>query len=178
MATVMIGVALRVSGGALGIAILLGCGQFPSLGGAGGDGGASSSSSAASAGAAGDGGAKGVDCITEPQTGATLCSGISSCPGLFVDHDLYPSCGFRPGGNVLDLECACQTSLCPVGVAKTCDDALKLLEAQTETSVCVQVSEGRCTGGGKPASTANPNCDKACASECAGAANCIKMCGC
>lgn len=164
------------------LAIACGCGSFPLLGGAGGDkdagagGGASSSSTAAAAG--GDAGAKGIDCITEAQTGATLCTGISSCPGLAVDHDVYPTCGFRPGGNVLDLECACQTSLCPVGVAKTCAEAAKLLAGQNESTVCLQIDEGRCTGGGPPTKTPNPTCDRQCASECGGAAGCIHLCGC
>lgn len=166
----------------LGVAVLFGCGAFPSLG-TGGDGGAGSSSSASSASGttSADAGATGSDCITEGQTGATLCTGISTCPGLVVDHDVFPTCGFRPGGAVLDLECACQTSLCPVGVAKTCDDAKKLLAAQNETTVCTQVNEGRCTGGGAPATASSaqkPTCDKQCASECGGAPGCIAMCGC
>ncbi|MFO0668252.1 MAG: hypothetical protein U0235_01320 [Polyangiaceae bacterium] len=166
-----------------GLVVLFGCGSFPSLGGTGTDGGTGSSGASSSASTAGgaDAGAKGIDCITEGQTGATLCTGISTCPGLAVDHDVFPNCGFRPGGTVLDLECACQTSLCPLGVAKTCDDVKKLLAAQNETTVCTQIGEGRCTGGGAPAtaSTAtHPNCDKQCASECAGAPGCIAMCGC
>lgn len=162
-------------------AFVSGCGEFPSLGGGGGDAGAAASRGGASGGTSGDAGVQGVDCITEPQTGATLCTGISSCPGVAVDHDLYPHCGFRPGGAVLDLECACQTSLCPVGVAKTCDDAKKLLGNQSETTVCAQVAEDRCTGGGVPATsgTSTPStCDKQCASECGGAPGCIHMCGC
>jgi hypothetical protein len=175
-------IALRLLAFAVALEILAGCGIVPSLGtGGDGDAGAASASSASSAAgaAAGDGGAKGVDCITESLTGSVLCTGISTCPELAVDHDLYPDCGFRPGGAVLDLECACQTSLCPVGVAKTCAEAAALLSRQTESQVCLQIDEGRCTGGGAPAaSPADPNCDKACASECGGAAGCIHLCGC
>ena len=172
-------VLLRLVGSAIALKVLVGCGIVPSIGTGSGDAGASSSSSSATTTAAsGDGGAKGVDCITEVQTGAVLCTGISTCPGLAVDHDVFPSCGFRPGGTVLDLECACQTSLCPVGVAKTCAEAQKLLGAQNESSVCLQIDEGRCTGGGPIKKPVDPNCDRACASECGGAAGCIHLCGC
>src|SRR6185369_7336982 len=74
------------------------------------------------------GAAQGIDCIVEPTTGDTLCSGISLCPGLYVDHDVYPHCGFRPKGNVLDIECACSEEVCPLGVPTTCAQAKQLLD--------------------------------------------------
>ena len=144
-----------------------------------GSGATSASSSAATSPP--DAGAKGIDCVTEQTTGATICTGVSSCPQLVVDHDVYPDCGFRVKGTTLDLECACNGSLCPIGVAMTCEQAKQLLSAQTEQTVCIQVGEGRCTAGtpttgtgGGPTST----CDKACSGQCGGDPGCIKGCGC
>jgi hypothetical protein len=157
--------------------------MIPSLDGGGGDAGAAGTTSSASTAAA-DAGAKGVDCITEPETGATICTGISTCPGLAVDHDVFPHCGFRPGGTVLDLECACGAALCPIGVATTCEQAKTFLGNQTEPGVCTQVAEDRCTTKSpnatnpSPATSAPSTCDKNCASDCAGSPGCLQLCGC
>ncbi|MGH7283155.1 MAG: hypothetical protein ACRELY_16640 [Polyangiaceae bacterium] len=131
------------------------------------------------------GGSTGVDCVTESSTGATICTGNTSCQSVTVDHDVYPDCGFRVvGANAtLDIECACQDGmLCPVGVAASCEEAATMLQNQTESTVCEQVSEGRCsqgTGGGSSGSGgAQNNCNANCESECAGAPACIAACGC
>ncbi|HEY1959817.1 MAG TPA: hypothetical protein VGH28_29610 [Polyangiaceae bacterium] len=89
----------------------------------------------------------GVNCGADPDTGAVLCLGISSCPDVVVDSDLYPGCGFRvhDGTGVLDLECACYGQICPIGVASTCDQATALMQDQSQYTVCMQVDEGRCT---------------------------------
>ncbi len=171
--------------------VVLGCAKQ----GDGTDGGAGAT--------AGDGGiasgdaATGVDCITEPNTGATICTSVSSCPTIAVDHDVYPHCGFRLQGNVaasLDIECICTDGyLCPVGVPATCDQASALLKGQNETTVCSQISEGRCTpppsqaggstgqqGSGSSSSggTGTSNCDRSCADECVNDPTCLKACGC
>jgi hypothetical protein len=99
-----------------------------------------------------DGGTKptnGIDCILEPTTGATLCTSVSMCPSVVVDHDVYPNCGFRmksgtTTSTTMILECACNGALCPVGVPTTCAQAQKLLDDQTEPLVCNQIAEGRC----------------------------------
>ncbi len=101
-------------------------------------------------GATGDGGTstgtpKGIDCGPDPYTGVVLCSAISTCPDIYVDYDLYPGCGFRVHGSVLDLECACYGQLCPIGVTSSCDEAAKLLANQSAYAVCAQINEGRCT---------------------------------
>jgi hypothetical protein len=89
----------------------------------------------------------GVQCGPDPDTGVTLCTGISSCPTVSVDQDLYPGCGFRvhDGTGVLDLECACYGQICPIGIASTCDQAVALMQDQSQYTVCMQVDEGRCT---------------------------------
>jgi len=89
----------------------------------------------------------GVDCGPDPDTGVVLCLGISSCPDVSVDPDLYPGCGFRvhDGSDVLDLECACYGQICPIGIASTCDQATALMQDQSQYTVCMQVDEGRCT---------------------------------
>lgn len=140
-----------------------------------------------SAAAGGDGGAApakalGAGCGIETTTNTQLCTAISVCPKISVDHDVFPNCGFRLHGDSLDLECACNGSLCPLGSPATCDQAAQLLHAQTELQVCAQVNEGRCTGAAPAPTTTGPSttnpCDKTCASECGGNPQCLKDCGC
>ncbi|CAN5400985.1 hypothetical protein BH09MYX1_BH09MYX1_12970 [soil metagenome] len=88
---------------------------------------------------------QGADCGQDPYTGVTLCSAISTCPTIYVDYDLYPECGFRIHGSVIDLECACYGKLCPIGVTTSCTEAANLLASQSQYSVCAQINEGRCT---------------------------------
>lgn len=152
----------------------------------GGAGASGSGSGGAASGDGADAGAvTGVDCITEPTTSAQLCTGISSCPGLYVDHDVFPNCGFRVKGATLDIECACSGDVCPLGVPSTCEQAKALLSSQTEATVCTQVSESRCTAGapstggaGGTSGGGSSTCDKACAGECGGEPSCIQGCGC
>jgi hypothetical protein len=161
---------------------LLACIQQPATGADGGvttDGGE---------GALVDGGAagpqaQGLDCITEPSTGLKICTGISVCPKVLVDHDVYPNCGFRIRGTALDLECACSGQICPLGTPSTCDQAATMLQNQTEAIVCQQINEGRCAAGTPTETTGSTSsggssCDKACAGECAGDVNCVRLCGC
>ncbi len=134
---------------ALGLLLLASCLDF-SVGPKGSDAGASSDSSAAKQDAAvADGGSSvGINCGKDPQTGAELCLGLGSCPGLVVDQNTFPGCGFRvTGGSTIDLECACSGFICPLGTATSCAQAKSLMGNQTYAGVCVQVSEGRCTGG-------------------------------
>jgi hypothetical protein len=146
--------------------------------------------SAADGGAAGSNGGSGIDggatatgagCAQDPQTGVTLCAAVSLCPNVVVDTDLYPDCGFRIRGQIIDLECLCSGSLCPIGVATTCAQATQLLAAQNATLVCSQVNEGRCanaTPTPAPSGSAGNGCDHACSSECGGDPGCIRSCGC
>src|SRR5579872_5122306 len=79
-------------------------------------------SSGGAVGGVGDGGGAGTGCAPDPQTGTVLCAGVAGCPGLTIDPSAWPSCGFRDtGGTTLDLECLCGDSLCPIGVATSCD---------------------------------------------------------
>jgi hypothetical protein len=136
----------------------------------------------------------GAGCTTDPVSQITLCEESSLCPTIDVDQSILPGCGFRMrNSDVIDLECGCSDSLCPIGVADTCDEALTLLGQQTELSVCQQASEGRCvpltsdagastsTGTSTTTTTtpaASSSCDKTCESECAGEPDCIQLCGC
>ena len=140
------------------------------------DGGASSSSDGGNAAAVGS------NCA-QVAAGLALCTGISVCgTTIAVDHDVYPDCGFRIKGTVLDLECVCNgDSVCPIGVATDCASAYQLLQNQTQQTVCQQVAEGRCTSttpGGTTGGTSSSTCDKTCESECAGNPTCIQQCGC
>lgn len=150
-----------------------------------GTGGGGDAGSATSGSGPDGGGSQGVDCVTESTTGATICTGNSACPSVAVDHDVYPDCGYRVvGANAtLDIECACQDGmLCPVGIASTCAEASQMLQDQTESTVCQQVSEGRCSKGTGTGSTggssAQSNCNADCEQKCAGAPACIAECGC
>lgn len=122
--------------------------------------------------------AKGIDCIVEQTTGATICSVNTLCPSVAIDHDQFPNCGFRVKGGTLDIECACNGSLCPLGVPSTCAQAAQMLMTQTEATVCAQVSDGRCTDGNPVTPMGTGTCDKTCAGECGGDPNCLVGCGC
>jgi hypothetical protein len=140
---------------------------------------ASSSATASSDTAAGAG------CGTDMQSQITLCEQTSLCPGVTVDQDALPGCGFRiHPGSVIDLECLCGDQLCPIGIPDTCAQASQLLMSQTALVVCEQVSDGRCeqvapdAGSAAPTPSAASPCDKQCETECAGEPDCIQLCGC
>jgi hypothetical protein len=138
----------------------------------GGDAGAPTDATAADRDAGGD-----LGCIVDPLSRVTLCTSIALCPGLAVDHDRFPHCGFRSGGGLIDLQCFCDNFLCPLGATLTCGQAGDLLSSQFEESACLQVNEGRCA----PRSTVPPTgstCDKNCAASCGGDLGCIRLCGC
>lgn len=120
---------------------------LPSGGDSSSSTGGDASTQSSSDGGDAEGGVTGVDCGPDPDTGVVLCLGISSCPSVVVDSDLYPGCGFRvhDGSGVLDLECACYGQICPIGIASTCDQAAALMQDQSQYTVCMQVDEGRCT---------------------------------
>jgi hypothetical protein len=126
------------------LVFLAGCSQGFDLGGGKADAGAASDAGAADA--------KVVEKVTgagcgQVAPGVVLCRAISLCPQLVVDSDVHPNCGFRIRGETIDLECWCdESSLCPMGAPTTCEAAARLLDAQTELGVCLQVHEGRCAG--------------------------------
>jgi hypothetical protein len=136
------------------------------------DSGATSDTQVSERDAAGDSG-----CIVDPLSRVTLCTAIALCPGLAVDHDRFPNCGFRTGAGIIELQCLCHDFLCPLGATLTCGQARDLLASQFELNACLQVSEGRCA----PRSAVPPtgsSCDKNCAAMCGGDAACIRRCGC
>lgn len=116
-------------------------------------------------------------CVVDPLSRVTLCTAIAICPGLAVDRDRFPDCGFRTGAGLIDLQCVCDNYLCPLGAALTCGQARDLLATQFEISACAQVGEGRCA----PRSAVPPtgtSCDKNCAATCGGDLGCLRLCGC
>lgn len=193
MAVAAISPRLRVAlAGAVAAFLAAGCVQIGTGTGdpSGSSGGGSSSGSTGPTSAAAADGGTGTSCGTDPSTGATLCLGISSCPSLAIDPNAWPSCGFRPtGGSTLDLECLCGDSLCPIGVATSCEDATALLTMQTQLMVCEQVAEQRCVPvsgqaaqgpqGGADAGGGTPStCNQTCLVGCGTAADCLQLCGC
>ena len=134
--------------------------------------------------------AQGAGCATD-STGGQLCSAVSTCPTLSIDHSVLPNCGFRVNGAILDLECDCGGALCPIGIPTSCAGAAAVLQNQTESVICEQLNEGRCSGpsaaapgaftptptSGTPAASIG-SCDTSCRDECAGVPGCIQLCGC
>jgi hypothetical protein len=144
----------------------------------------SSSGAASTASSSGSGTAtSGTGCVTDPQSGITLCEFLSNCPSVDVDQGAFPGCGFRlRGPSLYDLECGCGESLCPIGAPTSCATALQLLDQEgSSLEVCQQVSDGTClplAGDGGASSTTSSSCDKQCESECGGDPDCFQLCGC
>jgi hypothetical protein len=157
---------------------LVGCGLIQALEGGGAGG------SSAATGTGGTPTVGGVNCGTDPETSAVLCLGNNACPGLTIDTETYPGCGFRIAGAAVDVECSCSGFLCPLG-ATSCADAQTKLADQNYGVVCAQVSGGTCIQGTPvPTSTTaasssgSGTCDTVCRTECAGEPTCIQACGC
>jgi hypothetical protein len=126
-----------------------------------------------------DAGFTGENCFADPATQVVLCQTVDACPGAPVDPDLFPNCGYAMrGGSQLDLECLCGTALCPIGVPASCAQAKTLLDAQSAFVVCGQQDEGRCLELVAPEAGPRGMCDPSCRDECAGAPDCIQLCGC
>ena len=142
----------------------------------------STTDDAGTAGSSGLGGdaapATGADCVTDSASRITLCTSLSLCPGLAVDHDLYPDCGFRVAGSAIDLECLCDDYVCPMGAALSCTQARQLLLNSTEAMVCAQVADGRCAERATTGSIPESTCDRGCAESCANSPSCLELCGC
>jgi hypothetical protein len=123
--------------------------------------------------------ATGSGCTSDLGGGTVLCTGISLCSAVTVDHDQFPDCGFRINGTALDLECDCDGQLCTLGVPATCAAASQILADQTEVLACEAVNNGTCTAlGAADAGTTTGTCDQECESSCGGAPSCIQLCGC
>jgi hypothetical protein len=144
-------------------------------GGTGGSGGGDDAGSSASPDAA-----TGAGCTGNLGGNVSLCTYISVCPSIGVDHDQFPNCGFHIRGDVIDLECVCNgTSLCPMGAPTSCTQAAQLLKSQTELIVCQQVADDRCTSLVSASADAGTNpCNTECAGQCGGDPSCIQGCGC
>jgi hypothetical protein len=158
---------------ALALAVV-GCNLLQQLEG-GGSGGSEAAPAAGGAKAA----ATGVDCGVDPQTSATLCLATTLCPGITIDSSVYPACGFRVRGAVVDVECSCSGSLCPLG-ATTCAQAGELLASENYGVVCAQISASLCVAGvsASGSSSSGGSCDTVCRDECGGDPTCIEACGC
>jgi hypothetical protein len=168
---------------ALGFALVLsGCNLLQAIDG--GSGGAAATTTTT----AGTGAAQGIDCGVDPDTSATLCLGISLCPGLTVDQEVFPQCGFRLAGPVVDVECSCGGYLCPLG-STTCADATTLLAQQNEGLVCAELTAGGCVEGvpqvttttsaaATTSSTSGGTCTQDCIGDCDGEPVCLQACGC
>lgn len=144
---------------------------------AGSGGAAASASSRADAGDAATA-ISGTGCAVDSVSNVTLCTSIDVCPGLAVDHDLYPDCGFRVPALSIDVLCVCGDSLCSMGTALGCAQIRAILAQSSELAVCAQESEGRCAARGPVKPATSGSCDRTCVSECAGDPGCFRLCGC
>jgi hypothetical protein len=161
---------------ALGSLLLGGCIDSISQGGRQDEPAAGASDGGASAA---DAGPVGEGCGTDPETGLTLCLATSLCPGVVVDPQALPDCGFRLHGGAVDLVCACYDSICSMGAFATCAQAAQLLETQSQGTVCAQVAEERCVTVAPPGEApGGDSCDRQCIQECGGGAGCAQVCGC
>ena len=154
-----------------------GCAMLQALDG-GGAGGASTTTGTGGATTA----AQGASCGTDPDTSAILCLASTVCPGLTIDSEVYPGCGYRVNGGALDIECSCSGWLCPLGAASCADAKLKLAD-QNYGVVCSQAAGGTCAqgtpvGATPSSSSSGGTCDTTCRTECAGEPTCIQACGC
>jgi len=134
--------------------------------------------------AAVDAAVQGAGCGIETGSGAQLCVATSLCPTVVVDTQALPHCGFRIKAGSSELVCGCGESICSMGAFTTCAQAAQLLLTQTESAVCAQVVEERCTTTAQaPAPTSSSSssgstCDKVCLQECGGGGGCASICGC
>jgi hypothetical protein len=146
------------------------------------DGGARDAGKGSDAGTASDAKAPDVEaggdlgCIVDPYSRVTLCTSLALCPGIAVDHDRFPHCGFRAGAGIIEIACLCGEFLCPLGASLTCAQARNLLLTQFELTACLQVNEGRCAPRTIPPT--GSTCDKNCAAMCGGDPGCVRLCGC
>jgi hypothetical protein len=130
----------------------------------------------------------GIHCGTDQATGVGLCLGTTACPQQEINPNAFPNCGLKTTGSPFDVECLCNgTSLCPAGVATTCQDLADLLSRRTVADVCNEVGVGACVDVSHPASTgttggtqgtSSSTCDQACAADCASNPTCLVGCGC
>jgi hypothetical protein len=109
--------------------------------------------------------------ITESYS---ICSEITSCPGLTIDRTKFPDCGYSVHGNVLDPECLCYGSMCPMGAPQTCTDMQGLLSTVTIDGICAQYASGKCLNEGAIGGT---DCS-VCEANCNGNIACVQACGC
>ena len=125
---------------------------------------------------------QGSNCGTDPDTSAVLCLGSGVCPGLTIDSEVYPGCGFRVNGTAVDIECSCSGWLCPLGAASCSDAQATKLASASAGVICSELGNGICVQGTPVSSAAGSSsggtCDTTCRTECAGEPTCIQACGC
>jgi hypothetical protein len=83
-------------------------------------------------------------CVVDPLSRVTLCRETVLCPGLRIDPDVYPDCGFRLPSTTIEVQCVCDDALCPLGTALDCNQLRRLLADQSALLVCIQRDENRC----------------------------------
>jgi hypothetical protein len=136
---------------------------------------AADASAAANTASSNHPGPTGSNCqaVTEAYS---ICTDVSLCPGISISQTQLPNCGYSIHGNVIDPECLCYGSMCPVGVPQSCADMQALLATGiTSNIVCEQYASGKCSNQGNQG---EPSTCQVCKNNCDGNPTCLQNCGC
>ena len=142
----------------------------------GSDAGAAAASPAQDA-ATGAEAATSSGCAHDSVAGVTLCTAVSLCPGLAVDHDLYPHCGFRSRAIRSIWSAFAATTFAPWEPLSAASRPPPCSRRNRSSRSAPRSSEGRCAARSSPPAPAT-GCDRTCESECGGSPGCIQACGC
>jgi hypothetical protein len=113
---------------------------------------------------------------TAITTTYAVCADLSSCPGVIIDPNVFPDCGYSVHGDAIDPECLCYGSMCPMGTPQTCAEMQALLSSGvTLTTVCDQQITGKCANMG---GQGEPSTCQVCKNNCDGNVTCLQNCGC
>jgi hypothetical protein len=117
----------------------------------------------------------GTVCTSITET-YNICADLSSCPGVVIDPNKFPDCGYSVHGDAIDPECLCYGSMCPMGSPGTCADMQALLNSGiTAAIVCEEQASGKCTNEG---AQGEPSTCDICKNNCDGNVTCLQNCGC
>jgi hypothetical protein len=113
-------------------------------------------------------------CTSVSETYST-CEFVSLCPGLMIDPNQFPQCGYAVHGDVIDPECLCYGEMCPMGAPATCADMANILASTTVATVCAEYTGGHCQSlGGQGATSPCQQCQI----NCHNVVSCLQNCGC
>ena len=120
-------------------------------------------------------GPSGAICNQITETYA-LCEDLSTCPGVGIDPNAFPDCGYSIHNDLIDPECLCYGYACPMGAPQNCGDmAALLVSGVSQRGICENVLAGHCRDLG---ADGTPSDCQICKDNCYGIQTCIWACGC